>query len=491
MIFMTVISLYTSRVVLSTLGVSDFGIYSVVAGMAVMFTFLNNSLYVTTQRFLTFEIGRNDSNSINEVFTSSVNCHVLISIIIFLLSESIGLWILNTQLNIPTERMYAANVIFQFTLFSCIIGVLNSPYISSIIAYEKMTFFAWTSLIDASLKLLVVFLIQLSSIDSLIFYSFLLFCCSIVKFVIDRIYCRIKIQDCRYIFRFNKDQLSDMLHFSFWSLLRSGAVIAVNQGNNILTNIFGGTLASAAIGVANQVNGSVYSFMQNVQTAFNPQITKSYSTNNMNDFHLLLIRSSKFSSYVLLLVIVPIFTNTYYILDLWLVKVPDYSVNLCRLALLSVFIDAMMGTLNTAAMSEGHIKYYQIITSSIWMSSVPLSLILLKCGMNCDLIIISKIISQILTLLYNIYYLGHKVNLPVIRFIRESVTKPIIVLAFSSFFVYFLISHINDDLNKLSISIISTTIIVGISVLVLGIDKNERNKLINYIKHKYKCKKLK
>lgn len=482
---MTLISLYTSRVVLSTLGINDFGIYSVVAGMSVMFSFINNSLYVTTQRFLTFEIGRKDSYSIKEVFTSSINCHILIAIVIILLSETIGLWVLNKMLNIPSERMFAANVIFQFSLFSCIIGVLNSPYISSIIAYEKMVFFAWTSLIDASLKLIVVFLIQLSSIDYLIFYSFLLFCCSLVKFFIDRIYCRMQFKDCRYLYKFHRDHLLSMLNFSIWTLLRSGAVIAVNQGNNILINIFGGTIASAAIGVANQVNGVVYSFMQNVQTAFNPQITKSYSNNDIGGFHLLLIRSSKFSSYILLLVIVPLLTNTHYVLELWLDKVPDFSANLCRLALFSVLIDAMMGTLNTGAMSEGHIKCYQIITSLIWIVSVPVSWVLLKSGMDFDLIIIAKIISQILTLIYCIYYLRFKVNLPAKQFVFESVIKPIAVFVFSILIVCISIDKINDEMFKLFISIITTIFTVGMFVFFWGTDKSEKKKIINYVKHKY------
>ena len=484
MIFMTLISLYTSRVVLSTLGVVDFGIYNVVAGMAVMFTFLNNALYVTTQRFITFEIGRNNQELISEVFSTSINCHMIIALTIITLSESIGLWVLNSQLNIPEERMFASNIIFQISLFSCIIGVLNSPYISVIIAYEKMTFFAWTSLIDASLKLFVVYLIQISSFDKLIFYSILLLCCSVSKFVIDRVYCRIYFKNCNYQFKIIKGRLISMLQFSFWSLLRSAAIIAVNQGNNILINIFGGTIASAAMGIANQVNGAVYSFMQNVQTAFNPQITKTYSVNNMREFHLLLIRSSKFSTYILFLVIVPLLSNTYFVLDSWLDRVPEYSVELCRLALISVLLDAMTGSLNTAAMSEGRIRNYQIITSIIWILAVPLTWLFLHFGISCGYIIIAKIISQMFTLSFNVLYLSKKVNLPANTFILESIIKPFAILLLSLFVVAFSISYVTNDILKLTLSAIINLLVLVFLIMSIGVDNNERRKLILFIKQR-------
>lgn len=254
------VSLYTSRVILENLGIEDFGIFSVVGGLAVLFSFFNNALNGSTQRFLTVSIGKNDMIETKNVFSMSMNCHMIISFVILIFAETIGLWFLNTQLNIPAAKMHAANWVYQLALLSCVLGILNVPYTGSIIAYEKMSYFAWSSVISAMLKLGVAWLLVVTDSERLIFYAAFLAVVAIIKFVIDRIYCRIRFSTCRYNFQWNGDLFKEMVSFTGWNILKMGAVMGVSQGNNMLINIYGGTVASAAMGIANQVNGNVYGF---------------------------------------------------------------------------------------------------------------------------------------------------------------------------------------------------------------------------------------
>lgn len=478
-----IISLYTSKIVLKILGVEDYGVYSVVGGIAVLFSFFNNALYTSTQRFLTFKIGEGNEKEVQRVFYTSINCHIVIAIIILILSEIIGIWLLNNKLNIPEERMNAANIVFQLSLFTSVLGVLNSPYIASIIAYERMTFFAWTSIFDSVSKLLIVYLLTYKGTDKLIFYSAILFSWSIIKILIDRSYCYLKFKHCRYRLIFHKKLFLTIMNFSIWNLFRTGAVIGVNQGNNILANVFGGPVASAAMGISNQVNGTIYTFMQNVQTAFNPQITKNYANGNMADFHSLIIQSAKFSSFLLLFIAIPLFINTEFILDLWLKDVPAHTTNLCRLSIISVYLDSLTGPLNTAVMSKGRIKKYQIVTSILWTLAIPLAWFLLSSGLKFDNILIVKILSQICTLVYGLIYLRQQTGMPVGLYFRNVVLNSLTILIATNGLIYILIkSFCTNEIQMLVASVSLTVILLPAFIFSIGLTHTERYYLFDILK---------
>jgi O-antigen/teichoic acid export membrane protein len=475
MALMMGVSLYTSRVILVNLGIEDFGLFSVVGGLAVLFSFFNNALNGSTQRFLTVSIGKNDISEIKKVFSMSMNCHVIISFIILILAETIGLWLLNTQLNIPESKIYAANWVYQLTLLSCILSILNVPYTGTIVAYEKMSYFAWSSIISAVLKLVVAYLIVITDSERLIFYTVFLVAAAIIKFVVDRIYCRIRFSTCHYNFQWNGNLFKEMISFTGWNILKMGAVMGVSQGNNILINIYGGTVASAAMGIANQVNGNVYGFMQNVQTAFNPQITKTIACNEKEDYQSLIRMCAKVSSYILFFLVIPLILEMDIILKLWLKDVPLNTRILCIFSIVSVYLDSLIGPLSTAVMAHGAIQRYQIVTSVLWLISIPAAWLYLQSGMSFEYILISKIIAQIIILGYSLYFLKKNIVFEVASFIRNECFKTLIVLVSSLWISYLIISNFHYSvLGNLILSIVSSWAILIIIISAIGLTYRER-----------------
>lgn len=489
MAVMTAISLYTSRVVLDILGIEDYGVYSLVAGIAVLFSFFSNALYTSTQRFITFEIGKGDAKEIKDVFTTSINCHIVIALLVVLFSECFGLWLLNSNLNIPKGSLYAANIVFQLSLCSCVLGILNAPFTASIIAHEKMSFFAWTSILDAISKLLIVYILSIGSFNKLIFYASLLCVWAIIKIFIERFYCHIYLKNCRYTWSFNKKRFKAMMNFSTWTLFKTGAILGVNQGNNVLINLFGGPIASAAMGITNQVNGTVYTFMQNVQIAFNPQITKKFAIDNIQEFNLLIFRSAKLSSFLLSFLAIPFLLNTEYILNLWLKEVPLYTVNLCRLAILSVFIDSLTGPLGTAVMSEGRIRNYQIISSILWFVAIPCAWLLLYIGSSADCILWGKIIAQVLCLIYTMFYLKKRINFSSILFLKNAIFPSVCIFLLGYILIAFSMSFIHvTAFFHLLFSVMLTFVILFFLIVYVGMIPLERKIAYSFVK-KYILKK--
>ena len=475
MALMMGVSVYTSRVVLENLGIEDFGIFSVVGGLAVLFSFFNNALNTSTQRFLTVSIGKNNVMETKRVFSMSMNCHMIISFVILILAETVGLWLLNTQLNIPEAKMHAANWVYQLTLLSCLLGILNVPYTGSIIAYEKMSYFAWSSVISAMLKLGVAWLIAVSTSERLIFYSALLVVATIIKFIIDQIYCRIRFSVCRYSFQWDRNLFKEMISFTGWNILKMGAVMGVSQGNNILINIYGGTVASAAMGIANQVNGNVYGFMQNVQTAFNPQITKTISCNQTEDYQSLIRMCAKVSSYLLFFLAVPLVLEMDIILKLWLKDVPLNTGILCVFSIASVYIDSLTGPLSAAVMAHGSVQRYQIVTSVLWLISIPAAWLYFQIGMPFEYILISKIIAQVIILGYSLYFLKKNIVFDVSSFIRNECLTTLVVLISSLWISYLIINNFYYSvLGNLLLSVISSWAILIIIILAIGLTHRER-----------------
>lgn len=365
MLLNMIVSFYTSRIVLDALGIDDFGIYNVVGGIVVLFTFLNTAMSSATQRFLTFELGKKSGvERLSKVFSTSLNIHVLISFFIVILSETIGLYFLNEFMVIPSERMVAANVVYQCSILSCIMGIMTLPFNAIIVSYEYMDVFAWISIFDVILKLVIAYLLYITFFDKLIVYSVLLFLVTLITSIIYVLYCYKKFPECKYRCVRDRSLFKSMCSFAGWNLIGNFAYICFTQGLNILLNMFFGPAVNAARGIAVQMQGVIGRFAGSFQIAVNPQITKKYAANNMDGMYLLLYKSSKISFFLLFIVSYPIILQTENILNFWLVDVPNYTVSFFRIIICISMIEVLANPLNIGAQATGKVKKYQIILNS-------------------------------------------------------------------------------------------------------------------------------
>lgn len=377
MAVMLLLSLFTSRVIFNTLGITDYGTYNVVAGVIVFFSFLNNGLSIATKRYITAEIGLENSENEKKVFNTCVLSHILIAIIILFLAEGVGLWIVNNVLSIPENRLYAANIVYQFSILSALISIIQSPFMCMIVAYERMNIFAYFTVLDSIIKLAIIYLIQLMVGDKLILYSLLLFASSIISFIFVYLYCYTRIPSSHWAFYKDKQLLRNIFAFTSWSLLGQVAVVGTNQGCTILINVFFGVAVNAALGISDTVVNAINGFVTNFQTAFNPQIIKSYISNDWTYLQNLIVRSAKISSFLISLFLIPVFFELPYILTIWLGQYPVYTVEFCRCALICIFIEAVSAPLWMVIYSQTRVRNYQIIISAVYSLCFFLSWFLL------------------------------------------------------------------------------------------------------------------
>ena len=299
MLLMMAVSLFTSRVVLNTLGVEDFGIYSVVGGVVGMFVFINNSMSSATQRYITFALGKGDKNRLQTVFSTTLQIHSLIAVIIVLLGETVGLWFLYNKMQIPADRMDAALWVMQCSIVSMVVMIVSVPYNADVIAHEKMSAFAYISILEVVLKLAIVYLLLVFSYDKLILYAILILMIQILIRFCYSIYCNKHFEETKYKHVWDKKLFKEMTGFAGWSLFGNMAGVLFGQGLNMLLNVFFGPVVNAARAVAVQVQGAIQQFVANFQTALNPQITKTYAAGELNEMHRLMFRSARFSFYLL------------------------------------------------------------------------------------------------------------------------------------------------------------------------------------------------
>lgn len=367
MLVMLLISLFTARVVFNTLGVNDYGTYNLVAGIIVFFTFLNNGLSAATKRYITAEIAEGDERSISHVFYICILAHLIIALIILVLAETVGLWGVNCILNIPGDRMYAANWVYQLSVISAVLGIIQSPFGSVIIAYEKMNIYAYFTIFDAVAKLFIIYMVQTLDGDKLIIYAFLIFGVSIVNMLLYRIYTYKAFPVCRLNERKgDKPLLKEIFSFMSWSIAGQAAVVGTNQGVSVLVNVYYNVAVNAAMGVSNSITNIINGFITNFQVAFNPQIVKSYVSKDYSYLQSLIIRSSKLSSFLVIIFLVPLFFEAGNVLKIWLGNYPQYSVEFCILTLLAIYFEAVSAPLWMTVYAQKDIKAYQIVISSVY-----------------------------------------------------------------------------------------------------------------------------
>ena len=427
MLLTMVVSLYTSRIVLNALGVEDFGIYNVVGGVVAMFSLLSGSLSTAISRFITYELGKGEQGNLNKIFSSAVTIQITLAAIIILFAELIGVWFLNTQMTIPVSRITASNWVFQISLLTFVINLISIPYNASIIAHEKMSAFAYISILEVVGKLVTAYLITISPIDKLIFYSFLMCIIALVVRFTYGYYCKKHFTECTYSFIWDKQLLKQMFSFAGWNFIGTASAVLRDQGGNILINLFNGPIVNAARGIAFQVNNAIQGFVNNFMIALNPQITKSYAANNHKYMMTLIFQGARLSFYMLLILSLPILLNTQYILEIWLKTVPEHSTLFVQLVLILAMSESISYPLITAIQATGRIRNYQLLVGGLQLLNFPISYCLLHIGFFPEIIMIVAIILTQVCLGARLYMLQKIIKLPTKVFLKKVYLNIIIV----------------------------------------------------------------
>ncbi len=473
-IVVMLIGLYTSRVILAALGESDYGIYNVVGGVVAMLSMFTGSLSSAISRFITFELGKGSKENLQKIFSSSITIQWVLSLIVIVLAETIGLWFLNTYMNIPEERMVAANWVYQFSIITFVISLLSVPYNAEIIANERMSAFAYIGLFDAFGKLLIAFFIVSSPIDRLVFYAILMCLLGIIVRCLYALYCRKHFEECRYSFTWDRSLLKEMFGFAGWNLIGVASSVLRDHGGNILINIFFGPVVNAARGIAYQVNSAVSTFVSNFMTALNPQITKSYALGDKEYMMKLIFHGARFSFYILLMLSLPILVNTDYILALWLKDVPEHTVLFVQLVLILAMSESISHPLVTAMLATGNIRNYQLVVGGLQLLNLPISYVFLRIGAVPETVMVVAIVISQCCLAARLVMLRKMIGLKVRQYFKHVYLNILIVCLLALIIPVFLRSYLASTFLSFCISVLVCLICTSVSICFVGCDKSER-----------------
>lgn len=484
MFVMLLIGLYTSRVILNTLGVSDYGIYNVVGGVVGMFAIISSSQSSSISRFLTFEIGHGDIDKLKVIFSTSVWAQLLLATFMFIVMEVIGIWFLNYKMNIPVSRLNAANVVMHCSILTFIIGLINTPFNAEIIAHEHFGIFAYITLAEACLKLLIVFLLDISPYDKLKTYALLLLLVAVFFQIIYVVYCWKKFEECTTRLKSDKNLIKEMSGFAGWSFFGNASWILNSQGIDILINLFFGVTLNAARGIANQVNSIVQGFVSNFMVTLNPQITKSYAQNDFMYLHKLVFAGAKYSYFLMLILSIPICLETKQILVLWLKIVPDYAIVFVRLTLMSTMIFVLGMTLTNAQSSTGKMRLMAIGTSVLTFLEFPIVYFCFKSGLSIISCYVVHIIIYFALLFVKIQIVKRYIDITYMAFVKSVLIKVIFVTVCAlpiPLFIYLQFEETFKRLFMVSLTSVLSSIFV---IYTIGMGKGEREIVVKYIRNK-------
>lgn len=488
MLFGMLVSLYTSRVVLNTLGVEDYGIYNVVGGFVTMFSLISASLSSATSRFLTFELGRDDADRLKKVFSTSLAIHVTLGLIVIVLAETVGVWFVNTQMTIPDARLYAANWVFQASVLSFVLSLLSTPYNAAIVSHEKMTAYAYMGILSIMLNLCIVLFIAYApwTFDRLIVYACLLVGINVICQCTYVVYCRRRFAECASRIGFERSCWKELSSFAGWNFIGCTAGLLSTQGVNILLNLFFGPVVNAARGIATSVNTAVVQFSGNFMMALNPQITKSYAAGERDYMFSIVERGSRFSFYIILFLAMPILFETDFILTKWLKIYPPHTVYFVRLVLLQSLTDILSNTLITLQSATGKIRNYQLAVGGTMLLILPTSYICLKLGATPESVYIVAVAFSLLGLFLRLLFLRGMVGLSMRRFVKN-VCFNVAIVALLAALVPFLVYRIVPEgwIGFLSFSVLCL-VSTGLSILYVGCTGNERQFILSKVKSKLK-----
>ena len=475
MLLIIIVNIIMSRVVLKLLGIQDYGIYNVVGGTVMMFSLLTASLSTAISRYITYALGQGKENCLKVVFSTSVQIQGFLALFIFVIAEVAGLWFLNTSLNIPEERMYAAQWVFQFSVVVFVARLIGVPFNAAIIAHERMNVFAYISILESILTLSLVLLLSICSFDKLIAYSILLAFVAVVIQILYIYYCRHKFVECKLQRTFDKSLLKEISGFAGWNLMGTGATLFNTQGINIITNILFDVTVNAARGVADQVQSLVLQFVNNFTTAFNPQITKSYAAHEYDYLFKLIYKGAKFSYYLMLIFIVPFMLEIETVLDIWLGEYPSYAPIFIRLSLIASMVDFLGNQIARAVWATGSVKKYYLVTCSVSFLVFPISLLLFKMGMEPYWSYVVFILCYIVLIPLRLNVLHGLIPEFLPKMFYKYVLMVIIPVTILSFtlptFLFFIIeTSIVSSLMIISLSVIWTMI----CIYIFGMNINEK-----------------
>ena len=485
MLIMMAVSLYTTRVVLSTLGVDDYGIYNVVGGLVVFFSFINAGLAGATKRYVLAELAVGNLKTQRAVFSLALNAHLLIVALVLIAGETIGLWILNNAMNIPESRIYAASMVYQASLFTAVIGILQSPFSSVIISFEKMAIYAYLSIMDVLLKLFIVFIVQIIDGDRLIWYAFLLCLISLVDILIYYIYCRNKFEMCRYVKTNDNSTFKSILKYVGWTVFGSGTNVLSHQGVNILVNNFFSVAVNAAMGISNMIVNAASQFVSNLQVAFAPQLTKNYISKDYNQLIKLIFQSSRYTSFLILIILIPIVFIIPDLLLVWLGDYPKYTEGFCILALICIFIDSVSMPLTTVITADSNIKRYQVIISGLYIVVFFISWGVLFLDVLPYVVLLVRGAIGFIMALFRLVLIKKRVpSFSILMWCKEVYGKSLIMATLSvPLFAIFHNLYIDDLLLRLTImSIICFAWIIAIICLV-GLSHDEKRFVLSKIRN--------
>ena len=478
------VSLYTVRVVLDVLGAEDYGIYNVIGGFVSLFSFLSGTMASATQRFLSFEIGKKGNGTLTHVFSVSMYTYLLLAGVILLLSETIGLWFINNKLTIPVERLSAANFVYQSTILSFIVTLLCIPYNASIIAMERMNVFAYASIVDAMLKLAIVWMLPYIAIDHLKTYAILMFIVITSVQIYYVWYCKRYFDFCQYKHYKDKNLFRSMLSFAGWNMIGSLANILRGQGLNVLINLFFNPALNAAYGIALQVNNAITNFTNNFYTAVRPQLVKHYAGGDTKGMLDLGYQSSRFAFYLMLVITVPIMLNTEEILSIWLKEVPAYTVTFLRIIIVSSLIEVLAIPLANMLQASGKIKVYQLTVSILFLLNIPVSYAFLYLGYRPESTLWVNLSIIILSMIPRLYICKRIIELSTREYLRKVIMRICIPLI-SILLLFYMMMPEKQTIN-ICVAISIQMSITGILVFMLGLTRKEKSFIIKQFKNRIK-----
>lgn len=481
-ILVMLVSLYTSRVILQVLGVEDFGIYNVVGGVVVMFSFITGTLGSAFQRFLAYDIAKGDETKLRQTFSLILLSYFILIVITILLAESIAVWFLNTHMTIPEERLYAANRVLQLSIITFCFHILQAPYMSVIIAHEKMDVYAYASIVEVIMKLAIVYLLQLFAFDKLIVYATLMCLNAFSIFLFYFVYCLKRFKESRYRYYFNGKDLKSLCSYAWWNVIGSIAIMLRSQGINVLLNMFFNPVVNAARGIAYQVNSAITSFYTNFYTAVRPQIVKNYAVSENERMLSLICNSSRYAFYLILVIIMPFMFYAQEILEIWLKIPPEMTDIFVKLVLLSALLDTLSMPLVSGLQAANRIKEIQLTVSLIYLLNIPVSYVFLRLGYPAVTPMYVNIALIVIAFIPRIWIAHNILGLSIRQYIN-SVLMYISLVTIVSVFVCYIIYYVCAV--ETTVSVISTSLLMGIATLAvvggIGVTPRERSLILKTI----------
>lgn len=486
LILTMLISLYTTRVVLNILGVEDFGIYNVVCGFVALFSFLNTTMSNGIQRFYNYEAGKNGIDAAARVFQTAIIIQAILVLIILFIIEPLGVWYINHKLVIPTERLYAANWVFQFSLFSLAFLVMQVPFSAAVMAHEKMDYYASVGILDAVLKLGIVLILPYLKGDSLIIYGLLIFLVSVINLLLYSIYATHYFKELKLSRGFHKDLFKSIFKFTGWNLVEMFAWTSQGQGVNMVMNLFCGPVANAAQGVASQISSALNSFCSNLSLAFRPQLVHSYAEGNYSRTTSMMFTMSKAMFLLMSLMVIPLSLEMEFVLNIWLGNtIPEYTLEFSTLIIISMLPRNMTMALSQVVHASGKLKNYQIGSAAIIILSLPVSYFLLKSGLSpvyiylCNIVIFTLLWFVDILLLYQIY------KYPLKRYFLSVALPCMLTITLSYIVPYIIHTIMNEGTLRFVVIFFTSIICVTINAYLVLLSKGERKVTLQYIRNKF------